>query len=130
MNIKKIVTTRNLIIAGGILAAGIIIYLVIRNKKRKNEIAIVAPKTASEAQQQVKYSETWPIRLGSGRNEGEKAIVRNIQKWVNVQGIPLTIDGSYGTKTQDIIYKITGKKEVNQESYNKMLEILTGKKLT
>ncbi len=69
---------------------------------------------------------TFPIRKGAGFNGGcENEHVRNIQKWINVNikvpYRPLVADGKFGSETELTLNAITGKKEVSESDYKKML---------
>lgn len=118
-----------ILIIGGVVVAGTVVAGVLLHLRKKKQEDLHASGGSPDAE--VSYSSTWPIRLGSGtHNEGEKMIVRNVQKWLNLMGVDVEIDGEYGPKTEAAVKQVLGKTTITQDDYNLMLEKITGVKFT
>lgn len=63
---------------------------------------------------------TFPLKLTSPNKKGLN--VRQLQRWLNEKlpniYIKLDIDGIFGTKTEQALYSVTGKKEMNLLEFN------------
>lgn len=123
---KKYLTKKNMLIAGGVLAAGVVVILLLRSRKKKE--VDPASTGAVIGTGGVSYSNTWPLKRGSGRNEGEKALVRNLQRYLVLKGQNLNIDGIFGPKTESALFTFHSKRQVSEPLYSKMFLVLTGVK--
>jgi hypothetical protein len=117
--------TKHIIIAGSIIAASVIAIIIYKRTKKPKYIEPEQPEDTSIVPTVV-FSSTWPLKQGSGKNEGEKALVRTVQKYLNRQGANLVVDGIFGPKTREALLYYTDKTEVTEEHFNRMLSYITG----
>lgn len=84
----------------------------------------------SRAYRNVMTGYTWPVGVGSGHSRGEVLIIQNIQKWLNLMGDDVDVDGIFGPDTEASVVAALGKDTVTQDDYNMMLEKITGVKFS
>lgn len=114
-----------IIISAAVIVAGIITFIVIKNNK-KNSIGAEANEV--EANKAIpKTGVVFPIvrKLGSQTNADEKAVIKNIQKYLNSKityvELPLTVDGIFGPNTEALSQRILGTKTISYSLYNELL---------
>ncbi len=128
--------TKKLVVASSIIGAIVIVStaIMIRRRKKRKEIekAImmsVDNNITSNSDGPVGKVISWPLVYGSGiRSETEKIAVKNVQEYLNrkimennIHALPiLVVDGNFGAKTENALYKIAGVKEVSYTLYTQM----------
>ena len=62
---------------------------------------------------------TFPLELTSPMKKGKN--VRQLQNWLNKKKsaiyAPITVDGIFGSKTETLLYNVTGKKSITQMDF-------------
>jgi hypothetical protein len=113
-----------ILIGGGILVAGVIIFLIMR-KKSGISLDVKTADIGSQATGVV-----YPIKrkLGAETNQEEKAVVSNIQRYLNSKitfvEVPIDVDGIFGEKTETMAQRILGVKTVSYSLYKEILSKL------
>jgi len=135
--IKKYATKRNMIIAGAVLVAGVFTLVITKKRREAKKLGEPDPGVMGALSSVVAAkptSSTWPLKVGTGKNQGEKSLVGNVQRYLNRFASPpavitLKIDGLFGPKTVARLQEAEGVSTVNKALYNKMISSLTGVKI-
>lgn len=108
------------LIAGGVVIFGLIAWRIVAKSKKTT----IAPDGTPETQTKpVASTVAWPIgkRPGFETTPQEKEIVRNIQKYLNANGLLspewLDVDGIYGRLTEAAAQKVLGVKTISYKLY-------------
>ena len=121
-------------IIGALVVAAAAILLRARKKRKALEQSILMGTNPVSNGSDINSSIiSWPLKYGSGyvsSSEGDR--VRLVQMYLNrkitennVYNLSiLTVDGYFGPKTEDALYKITGTKQVSYTLYNQMDDYL------
>lgn len=123
--IKK--NKKPILIAGGVLLAGIIVLLVIKAKK-KNAMGEL-PSGSNTGSQPVTPGISWPLKRkpGSQTSAEEQIAISKLQRYLNKKisyvDEPLEVDGFFGEKTEKQVQLFLGVKTV---SYSLFQEIIGG----
>lgn len=133
----KYLTTRNMIIAGAVLVAGTIAGILITRRRREaKKMGVPSPGVGAILSEGagITAPPLWPLKRGSGRNDTEKGLVRNVQRFLNIQNEKvsgfgseaLVVDGLFGPLTEAMLQRTEGVSQVSKDLYNSMLKQLSG----
>ena len=121
----KILNPKSIGIAVGILAGGVVAWLMIRGKKKAIGEGVIPSKESYTAiEYKAPTGVVWPLKFGSGSNAAEKEVVRRLQTWLNTKiRIPirtLAIDGIFGVLTRAALVEVTGKDTISKAEFDKI----------
>lgn len=136
-NILPLKYKKPILIAGSVLIAGIVIYILAKGRKSNLVPGITGPvsPSISPTTSQPPYRQpqdvvvSFPIKKkpGSQTSPEEQAIIRNIQIYLNSKidnyvEQRLVIDGFYGERTEAMAQKILGVKTISYSLYQEILK--------
>jgi len=133
-DLKKYLTKKNMMIGGGILAAGIIVFLLMRGKKEAKETKAIGGSSSEPNFTNTEYSPStgisWPLKRGSGVNPEEKAAVKVVQRWLNQRlkapMAQLVVDGLFGVKTEAALIQLEGISTISVRKYGQLKQYVLG----
>jgi len=125
---------KKILIAGSIVGVIALVagFLIVRRRKTSDvDKGLLAgfPNVEGLGDKPVGKLIEWPLKYGSGYlSDSERNSVRTVQIWLNkkiiennVYALPiLTVDGYFGSRTENALQKIAGVKQVSYTLHNTM----------
>ena len=112
---KKVV-----LISGGIIALGILAFVIIK-KKNKGIVPGIEGSLLSAP------GVSWPLKrkAGAETNSSEQEVIKKLQQYLNSKmtmlELPLSVDGYFGSNTEFQAQKILGVKTISYSLYNEII---------